>query len=101
MPLSSRPRRGRREAAEKAREGQAYSRAYDFYERGIEAAPSDQRAYLGLGQFYTYLGDLDRAIQTWRRGLKEVKAEDDRIGLNLDLAEALIQQGRLRRPRRS
>ncbi len=84
---------GQERGRQKAREN--YSRAYDFYERGIEAAPWDQRAYRGLGQLYTYLGDVDRSIRTLRRGLKEVKAEDDRIGLNLDLAEALIQQGRL------
>jgi tetratricopeptide (TPR) repeat protein len=38
---------------------------------------------------------MDHAIQTWRRGLKEVHPESACIGLNSMLAEALIQQGRL------
>ncbi|MGO9112643.1 MAG: tetratricopeptide repeat protein [Thermoguttaceae bacterium] len=74
-----------------------YANACDYYERAIKAAPTDQRAYLELGRLYESLGkgNLDRAVQTWRRGLKEVKAESEGIELSLALTDALIQQGRL------
>ena len=75
--------------------GEFFAKARDYYERGIKAAPADQRAYRGLGHLYKGVGEIDRAIQTWRRGLKEVKSEVDGIDLNLDLAGVLIQQGRL------
>ena len=78
---------------EKARE--SYSKACGYYERVIDVAPSDRRAYERLGQLYGSLGDLQLAIQTWRRGLKEVNPEGDRVGLNIYLAEALLQQRRL------
>ena len=90
-----------REAAATAQEAnrqkaaESYAKADDYYQRAIQADPADQRAYQGLGQLYAGLGDLDRAIQTWRRGLKEVKTEGECIELDLDLAEALIQEGRL------
>ncbi|MGA2030684.1 MAG: tetratricopeptide repeat protein [Thermoguttaceae bacterium] len=89
-----------REAAAAAQAGsrektrESCSRAYGYYERAIVAAPSDRRAYEGLGQLYGSLGDLDRAIQTWRRGLREVRSKGECIPLNLNLAEALIRQGR-------
>jgi tetratricopeptide (TPR) repeat protein len=91
----------RRDGAEAAQSGngekarESYSKAIGYYRRAIEAAPADHRAYEGLGQFYTSRGDIDRAIQTWQRGLKEVAPESECIGLNLNLSDALIQQGRL------
>ena len=74
---------------------ESYARISDYCERAIAAAPADPRAYQGLGEFYRNLGDLDPAIQVWRRGLKEVKLEIACIGIDLDLADALIQQGHL------
>ncbi len=73
-----------------------------YYERAIEAAPADPRAYLGLGQLYQRVGNLDLAkqgnldlaIQTWRRGLKAIATEDDCPLLNLDVAEVLLKEGR-------
>ena len=77
---------------EKAAE--SYANACGYYERAIEAAPSDPRAYLGYGELCERQGDLNRAIQIWRRGLKGVKADNECLGLNLDLSEALLQQHR-------
>jgi len=71
---------------------QYFAKAYDAYERAVTAAPTDPRAYTGLGRLYKDLGDYERAIQTWRRGLKKIKVESDGIFLDLDLADALIQQ---------
>jgi tetratricopeptide (TPR) repeat protein len=72
--------------------GESYAKACDYCERAVAAAPADSRAYLFLGRLYKGLGSHDRAIQVWRRGLKEVKPESASIELNLDLAEALIER---------
>ena len=73
----------------------AYSQAIEWYQRAMKADPVDGRAYLGLGDVFAALGNPDRAIQIWQRGLKEVDAAGARVHLQVELADALIQQGRL------
>jgi len=74
---------------------ESYPKATDYFERAINVAPTDPRAYLSLGRLYEKLGNIDRAIEIWQRGLKKTKEQIEGIDLGLALAEALIQQGRL------
>jgi tetratricopeptide (TPR) repeat protein len=82
-------------AAAQARAGTYFSQAIDFYERVIKAAPEDPRAYEWMGQLFASHGDMDHAMMTWRRGVKEVQSEGLRIPLELALVDALIQQANL------
>jgi tetratricopeptide (TPR) repeat protein len=83
--------------ASRAMAQDCFAKAREYYESAIKATPSDWRAYLGLGQLYrSSLGNnVDLAVKTYQRGLKEVKLEGEGIWLNLDLVEALIQQDKL------
>jgi tetratricopeptide (TPR) repeat protein len=82
-------------AAARAKAETYYSQAIDYYERAIKSAPENPRAYEDLGQLFASHGDMDRAMRTWRRGIKEVQNEALRIRLDLSLADALIEQGHL------
>lgn len=73
----------------------AYSQAVQWYQRAVKADPADGRAYLGLGSVFTALGNPERAIQIWQRGLSEVDSPGARMHLQVDLADGLMQQGRL------
>ncbi|MBN1588463.1 MAG: tetratricopeptide repeat protein [Pirellulales bacterium] len=67
--------------------------ASTYYKRAIEVNPSDERAYLGLGDLYAAQGNVKAAIDAWRRGLKE--ANESSIQLNVRLVEGLIAERRL------
>ena len=67
--------------------------ARKHYNRAIEISPSDQAAYLGLGESYFRQGQFDRAQEAWRRGLEKGKKES--IELNSRLADLLIARGQL------
>ena len=87
--------------AQRAQPGQTrghYEQARMYYERVIKLAPRDERVYVALGQIYIDLGEVDRAIQTFKDGL--AKTDKESLGLNLYLAKALISQGRLAEARR-
>ena len=71
-----------------------YSQAIEYYERAIKTAPQDARAYGALGTLFASRGNFQGAINTWERGLDEVQNEGPRMGLNLMLVDAFIQQGR-------
>ncbi len=90
----------RRDAESAQREGgeakdvQAYfEQARKHYEHAIEISPSEEPAYLWLGELYARQGKPDRAVETWRRGLE--KGNKESIDLNSRLAGLLIAQGRL------
>ena len=89
----------RREAVDVQRKGASademgkhLNQACKYYERAIEIAPRDDRAYLGLGEIHLAQGETDRAIQTWRQVLE--KGNRESIWLNSRLAEVLIAVGR-------
>ncbi len=73
---------------------QAYlEQAGKHYRRAIEISPSDETAYVGLGELYLRQGKSKDALATWRLGLE--KAKKDSIELNVRLADLLIAQGQL------
>ncbi len=73
----------------------AYAQAADCYSRAAKADSTDPQVYLGLGRVYSAQGNEERAILTWQHGLKEVKSDAAGVDLDVVLASALIQQGRL------
>ena len=74
--------------------GAFYSQAIGYYEGAIQVAPQDPRAYADLGELFKSRGNLEVAMETWERGLKEVQNERSQIGLNLLLVDCLIPQER-------
>ncbi|MCL4722067.1 MAG: tetratricopeptide repeat protein, partial [Gammaproteobacteria bacterium] len=78
--------------------------AEHYYRRAIDAAPTLVPAYLGLGSLHSSRGELDAAIDTWKKGLEH--GDPGRFtsrylfDLNLRLADALVTAGRLDEARR-
>lgn len=70
-----------------------WAQARAHFEHAIAIAPSDESAYLGLGEVYVEQGKPDRAVETWRLGLEKVNKES--IELNGRLANQLTADGRL------
>ena len=77
-------------ASEKAKASDEQAMVY--YQRAIEAAPQDERAYVGMGQIYFARGQADQAIATWQRGQQETHRKS--VDLLAPLANALILQRR-------
>jgi tetratricopeptide (TPR) repeat protein len=46
-----------------------------WYQRAIEVEPSSKKGYVALGEFYMATEDLDRALETCRKGLKRLPKE--------------------------
>jgi tetratricopeptide (TPR) repeat protein len=65
-----------------------FEQARAYYERILKIRPSDERAYLRLGDLDLGLGHPLKAVETWRRGLREANKES--ISLYLRLAGALV-----------
>ena len=63
------------------------------YEQAIAVAPGDYRAYLGLGEIQSELGQPKAAIDAWNRGLQSAPATASLF--DMVLANALVGQGRL------
>jgi tetratricopeptide (TPR) repeat protein len=80
------------DAAKKDAEA-AWAQARKHYEHAISVAPTDETAYLGLGDLYLEQGKPARAAETWRLGLE--KCNKQSIDLNLRLAELSIAEGKL------
>jgi cellulose synthase operon protein C len=76
-------------AAEKVQA--SVEQACKHYRRAIDISPSDEAAYVGLGELYATQGKFKDALATWRLGLE--KGKKDSIELNARLAELLIAQG--------
>jgi len=90
-----------RREAERARQEEAPAEEVDkylgearrHYEYIIEKlAPSDERAYLGLGEVHLAQDEVDLAVETWRRGLEAIDGQS--LLLNLRLAEVLVGRKR-------
>ena len=62
-----------------------------FCRRAIEAAPSQEEAYVELGEVYRAQGANAQAIEAWRRGL--ANCDEESLALRSRSVEALIVEG--------
>ncbi len=69
-----------------------YDSACEFARRAIEAARSDERGYVSLGNVLRARGRADEAVEAWRRGL--AACEGQSLTLHTRLAETLIAERR-------
>lgn len=82
-----------RTAGEDAQRRNALGEARDYFSRIVGVAPNQPSGFLGLGDSYLALGQIELALETWRQGLAAVAPGDPT--LNLRIADTLIQQQRL------
>jgi tetratricopeptide (TPR) repeat protein len=77
---------------------QAYDEARKHYEHLLEVGRRGnlnlEQAYAGLGDVFFAEGDIDQAIQIWRKGL-QVGAGDVNFALKARLAEAFVRQNNM------
>lgn len=83
----------RREGADLATFQPHAEQALGYFEQAIQVEPKLTQAYLGIGLAHLLLGDVDKAIDEWKRGLKEVG--EDNIDLNNLLGRHLTLKGRV------
>ncbi|MHB9047235.1 MAG: tetratricopeptide repeat protein [Pirellulales bacterium] len=93
LAVGARAEQGVRAIADKAQQQPLLAEARKRYQQAIEVAPKDSRAYLRLAMVESTDGNAARAVETCRKGLARVGAQD--LALNLQLAELLISQGQL------
>lgn len=71
--------------------------AKENYEK-LVALPQNlqiDKSYLGLGDTLFALGDVERAIEVWRKGLLEFKQPTSLLGLHARVAEATLERDML------
>lgn len=74
--------------------GKHYRQAREHYQRIVDdVAPTNDQAWIGFGSALFAEGRIDDAVETWRRGLQ--RCGKTSVGLNMNLAYALIRQGKL------
>ena len=88
---------------ERRRQGDAEGAASDleqarsFYEQLTEDAQGKRipQAFLGLGDVWRELGDVERAMSTWRQGIRRFPQPTILVAFHARLAEAAMEQQRL------
>ena len=68
----------RMELARLRQEGKQLQAA-ELMEQWLQVHPRDERLYLELGQLYADQRDLDQAVETWQRLLRQVPGREDLI----------------------
>ena len=87
---AERSRQAGKPASESAR---FLAEAQKYYQQAIDAAPTDERGYIGLGDVLAAQNNTDEALKMWRLGLE--KSSTDSPELNSRIGEALIAKADL------
>ncbi len=69
----------------KNRDPEIFNKSFDIFKKAIEIDPNYPAPYCSLGEHYMQTGNLDEAIQSWKKAL-ELQPDIDRVIYLLGLA---------------